>query len=174
MPRSISQSLRNELEATHSGEFMVVFATITHPDIPTPIRIAGDVVDYILDGKRYLGCPFELSILSDGESLPRGRISIANVDQRVGAAIEDMVDSPRIDLQICAQSDFDAIATIDGQRTRAETSTATVEYDAKWLRMTNITVDAISVSADISSFDVGREYWPGVRAIKANCPGLYK
>ncbi|WP_018456799.1 DUF1833 family protein [Bradyrhizobium sp. WSM4349] len=183
MPRSLSQGYRNELEASRSAEVTLVFATITHPDIVDPIRVVSDVVDYMrvlndLAGApvsvRYIGIPFDIELLTDGDAPPRGKITIQNVDQAVGAAIEDMSDSPRLMLEILALSDFGDIEIIDDRRTRQPLGTPTIEYSAAHLSLKNITGNAISVSADITVYDVQREPWPGIRTTQNRLPGLYR
>lgn len=183
MPRTLSQGYRNELEASRSGEVTLVFASITHPSIVDPIRVVSDVVDYmrIVDdlagapvSVRYLGIPFEIELLTDGDAPPRGKITVQNVDQAIGAAIEDMTDSPRLLLEIIALSDFGNIEMIDGRRTRQPVGTPTIEYSAAHLALKNIQGNAISVSADITVYDVQREPWPGIRTTQNRLPGLYR
>lgn len=183
MPRSLSQGYRNELEASRSGEVTLVFATITHPDIVEPIRVVSDVVDYLrtendLAGTpvsvRYIGIPFEVELLTDGDSPPRGKLTIQNVDQAVGAAIEHMTDSPRLRLEILVLSDFGDITMVDARRTRQPLGTPVIEYSAAHLALKNITGNAISVSAEITVYDVQREPWPGIRTTQNRLPGLYR
>ena len=172
MPRQITQSVRSSIEDANSGEFFPVFAEITHPTLADPIRVVNDVVDYLYEGDRYHGCPFDIELLGDADGPPRARITVQNVDQRIGAAIEAISTSPRLTLRVMAQSDFGPIAEVDGRRTRSPLGTPVVEYEAGWLSLANITGNIISVSAEIVSYDVGREYWPGVRATQRNAPAL--
>jgi hypothetical protein len=189
MPRNLSTGYRNSLEASRDGDMTLVFATITHPDIVDPIRVVSDVVDYMRDETglggepvevRYIGIPFLIELLSDGESPPRGKITIQNVDQAVGAAIEDMSDSPRLKLELLALSDFGDVELIfdpamnEERRSRRPVGTPVIEYSAAHLSLRNISGNAITVSADIAVYDVQRDPWPGIRTTQNRLPGLYR
>jgi len=47
MARQISASLRKELEDQETGDAILVFITITHPDLDEAIRVVSDTVDYV-------------------------------------------------------------------------------------------------------------------------------
>lgn len=168
MPRSISQSLRNELEASSSSDYIVLLLEITHSTLSTPIRVANDLVDYYFNGNAYVGYPFMLEIMSDDDRPPRGRLSIQNVDQRIGEAVRGITTPLGIQLTALAQSDY--AAPIDGLR--SPVGTPTVEYVAAGLLLREVSVDAIAVQGELTTYDISSEPWPAVRSTPDLLPGL--
>jgi hypothetical protein len=168
MPREITANLRTELEASRSGEFLVFFAEITHPDLIEPYRFNSDLVDYVYEGETWLGAGFEVSLMSDDESPARARVSIHNVDQAIGEAIRAIATSPRIDMKVCAQSDF------SDANPRVEIGTPVVEYSAPYLELRNVKCDAQFITGDLVGPDLTAEPWPSIRSTKDKLPGLFR
>jgi hypothetical protein len=166
--RVITADFRDTLEAQASTDVIVIFATITHPELSEPITVNSDVVDYVYGGYTYRGCAFALSLLSDDEQPPRAQVSIENVDQAIGNAIRAIADSPSIHVQIMVKSDF----TDDDPR--AAIGTPNVEYDAPYLKLRNVKVDAMTITADIVGYDLTTEPWPAIRSTQDRLPGLYR
>jgi hypothetical protein len=169
MPRSISATLRRDLEEPRSNEYLVILLEITHPSLAIPIRVANDVVAYVYESNTYLGFPFEFELLGDGTQVPRGRIRIQNVDRQIGEAVLELISPPELTITILASSDFTQ-ALSDGKRMPIDTPI--VEYQASHLVFGNISVDALSISGEIVSFDMGTEPWPAVRTTADRLPGL--
>jgi hypothetical protein len=176
MPRILNSAFRQAIEASASSELLLCFATITHPQLAMPIYTVCDVVDYIYNGNRFYGVPFDFTLLTDNDKPPVCTIRIQNVDQIIGNAVLALNTVwPRLLLQVMAGSDWGPVFT-DGptqRRTRSPLGTPTVEYQANHLRINKVTCDAISVQGDITSIDLTREPWPSTRATKDRLPGLY-
>ena len=169
MPRAISTTLRRNLEEPSSNEYLIILLEISHQSLATPIRVANDVVPYVYEDNTYLGFPFEIELLGDIAQTPRGRIRIQNVDQEIGEAVLELTDPPELSITILAASDFSETLT-DGKR--EPVGTPIIEYQALHLIFGNISVDAMSISGDIASFDMGNEPWPAIRATADRLPGL--
>lgn len=105
--RVVSSDVRRELDKQESAELYLIFLTLTHPSLPEPIRVVSDPENFVLDGALYQGFDFEISILSDGEQMPRAQLSVQNVDRIIGQAIFAANDPVRVDIQIIAGSEFD-------------------------------------------------------------------
>jgi hypothetical protein len=176
MPRTLAPAFRQAIEASGSSELLLCFATITHPTLSVPIYAVSDVVDYIYPngGNRFFGVPFDFQLLQDNDKPPTCSIRMQNVDQIIGNAVNRLMSPwPTLLLQVMAGSDFGPVSIVGGRNTRQPLATPTIEYQAANLRITNVTVDASSVDAQISSFDLTREPWPSPRATKDKLPGLF-
>lgn len=171
MPRLIPAVIRREIEAQESGLFLLALVEITHPDLLAPIRVANDIVDYLLSGNRYVGMPFELDHITDGDRPPSGRLRVQNVDQRIGEWVLSLSSPPRLRIDIYSGDDFGAL---DESKTRTAIGTPSPFYSARHLRLRNVSVDAVAVSGEIGSWDPGREPWPSIRATKDRLPGLFR
>jgi uncharacterized protein DUF1833 len=173
MPRTVSSSLRRELEEPRSAEFLVILLTIEDPTLASPIRVANDVINYNYNGDTYFGFPFEFELVDDSASgrIPTARIRIQNVDRQIGEAIVNLTQSPVITITMLASSDF--ATTLSGDDARFPiVDTPVVEYQATNLMFTNISVNAMEVTAELISFDMTSEPWPAIRTTADRLPGL--
>jgi hypothetical protein len=173
MPREVSAEFRAAAEASSTGEVFLTFATITHPALSRAIRVVCDVVDYIYGGERFIGCPFDITILTDGEDKPTAKIAIQNVDREIGETIQSLVEGPRLKLEVLLLSQFSA-DTDQFLGARTEVDTAVPDYVADQLRLAKVSLDAMTVTGDVISWDYSSEPWPFYRATKNRLPGLFR
>lgn len=173
--RTITTSVRNDLESSHGGpegDFLVMFARITHALLAAPILVVNDVVDYVWGGETYTGLPFELALLSDGDRAPSAKLRMQNVDGAIGRLVTRLKTSPSIQLDVLSTRYFgDAIS---GVRTEVPSPTPVVEYSAPRLRLRNVQGDANFIEADLWTWDLSREPYPAIRSTKDRLPGLYR
>jgi hypothetical protein len=189
---TISASLRRALEEPRSNTYVVVLLEITHPQLGKPIRVANDVVDYVFEDNTYIGFPFDIEIVGDVTTTPRGQLSIQNVDQRISDAILSLTTPPRLRILLFSSDDFgevgepsifadseevfadDEETTVDAGDTRNRTISdgAVPEYEASHLVFGNISVDVMRISGEIVSFDMSNEPWPAIRSTADRLPGL--
>lgn len=168
--RDFSQSFRAGFEDPNSPDLIVVLLTLTAG--ASVLRVANDVVDYVYGGETYLGFPFQFELLTDSDRPPRGQLSVQNVDQRIGQAIQALSEAPAMEITVLADQDFGAAALVDGVKTRTEIGTPVVEYQASSLVLRNISVDAIAVTGEIQTYDYTSEPWPRIRTTPELLPGL--
>ena len=168
--RSLSTAFRTSLESSANPDALLLFATITHGDLPDPIRVVNDIVDYQWQGELYTGIPFMIDLLSDTDAPPTAKIRMQNVNQVIGRVVLGLKSSPRIQLDVLASSDFyDAVDNL-----RLPIGSPTAEYSAPRLRLRNVTGDAMMVEGELYSFDVTREPYPVIRTTKDRLPALYR
>lgn len=165
--RTLASSFRSALEARYNGDAIVIFATVTHGDLASPLYFNSDIVNYVYGGNTYIGAAFALTLVTDDEQTPQAKVAIHNVDQVIGSTIQGLATSPAIAIQIFAKSDF----TDDNPR--VVIATPTVEYSAPILYLRNVSCDAMQLSADLYSMDISTEPWPAIRATKDRVPGLF-
>jgi hypothetical protein len=167
--RDISLSFRRSVESVLSPEVDLAFVTISHPSIADPIRVVSDTVDYSWGGYTWVGFPFDIQLLTDNDQPPTARMQFQNVDQLIGQGIQLLSSAPRLRLQLLSSADFDL--TVEPRVPYGEPS---VEYDADKLFLSNVQLDALTVSAQIVGWDYLQRSWPGIRATQNRLPGLFR
>lgn len=120
MARTITRALRRQLDLQASGEAIIAMLTITHADLATPIRVAGDGAGYVFQGETYVGFPFKFALLTDEEAAPRCQIEVQNVDRKIGDALRALTSPARLRLDLVAASEFDQ--TVDPRLPLATTN----------------------------------------------------
>ncbi len=169
MTRNVTASFRRSVEANFADEVDLCFLTISHPTMYEPIRVVWDTKDFVYSGNTFVGFPFDLQILSDDETPPTARLSIQNVDPRIGDTIRSLTTPPRLKIELMSSADFNL--TVDP---RVQLVTPTVIYSADKLFLTNVTVDAMFVSGTIQGWNYLQRVWPGQRAMQSSFPGLFR
>jgi hypothetical protein len=177
MPRtSITAGYQDSLRAEYSSEVDLIFLTITHADMATPIRVVNDIslpggrsIIYERDGVQWIGTYFTLTYLNDDDNTPRGRIEVLNASQDIGLAIDALQSAPSLKIEMMKLSDFTRGTAPDDHIFSA--TGVTPEITADGLRIENIEWNAAIVSADISAYDFTQELW-GTKATITRFPGL--
>lgn len=172
MPRQIIASFRNDLQAQNAVDMEVIFATLTHPDLEAEIRVARDSVDYFWEGNTYTRGMFDIELISDDERPPRGRISVPNVDRRIGEAVLNILTPIDMRLDIFAVSDFDVLTS--GTRTSSSSPDPDPLLSFTNLQLLNVACTSVALEAEITSWDLSNEPFPGVRVTKDKFPGLFR
>lgn len=105
MPRSLSATAVASLNAQETGEVWLVLLTISHPDLPTPIRVVNNNEDITSRGNIYQAFPFEIVLPGeDPDSPPRAAIRIDNVDRSVIALIRSISSAPTVTIEVILAS----------------------------------------------------------------------
>jgi len=169
MPRALSAPLRHALERQETGAAIIVFLTVTHPELPVTIRVASDAADYLWGGETWRGIPVDVTLVSDGDRPPSARLSMQNVDRRIGEAVRGLSSPPRLRIDLVSASAFNETAVprvpLDGE--------PEAEYSAPHLFLRNVKADDF-LEAEIAGWNYVQEVWPGIRATQNRLPGLYR
>ncbi len=182
MPRILTTSRRNSLEASASGVFDLFLLRFSGPDLHDAVGVCNDTVNYIYNDELYFGVSAEMSLLSDGERAPRSTVRIQNVFGVMGKFMQTLTASPRLTLRLFSADDWDAALTPTGETddlgnavlARYPTGTPTIDYQADWLRLMDASGDAIAIEGNIGSFDLSSEPYPAVRTTRDRLPGLFR
>lgn len=170
MPRTISASLARALNRQETEEVLIVFLKIEHESLDPPIRICTDTVDYIWQGETYIGFPFDVTILSDTDQPPRARLSVQNVDRRIGKAIRGLTSPARLRLDVIAAQWFNESA-----EPRVPLGTEPVpDYTADKLFLVDVEGTTLTIEGEIASWNYTQETWPGLRGTQDRLPGLFR
>lgn len=169
MPRTITASFRRSVESRFQEDANLIFATLSHPLLIEPVRVVSDTKDFMRDGFRWTGFPFDISILSDDDQPPKAQIEIQNVDRRIGETIRPLTSAPRLKIELLHSDDFNL--TVDP---RTPIGTPSVEYSAPNLFLANVKIDVLMVTADVVGWDHTQVTWPGIRATQNRLPALFR
>lgn len=159
MARVFPASTREVIEEWRSGDVVIILATITHPEMSEPVRLANNNEDVVSNGLTYLGFPFKIELPSETDDAPKGRMGIQNVDRRIGLEILSVrhLAPSKLRIQVVLASDPDS-----------------VWLDYKNFSLRDVRGDALQITGVIDKRDSGRDPWPGKRSTKADFPNLYR
>lgn len=169
--RSLSSTFRRAMEAQATGDFPVAFLTVTHSTLVTPVRLVNDTANYVWKGNTYVSLPYDITIMSDDDRPPTARLIIPNIDASLGIAIAAMQTPPLVQIDICNSAGFNLTVT---PRTGIGVNLPNAEYSSPGMYLLNISVDAMQVAGELSTFNYVSELWPGKRCVQALTPGLYR
>lgn len=169
MPRSVPSDLQASLESGSAPDALLAFLTIEHPGLAEPIRVVSDPFNYIWGGETYTGVIFEFQLLTDTDEPPSARLTVQNVDRRIGKALEGMNERADLALSILSSADFDLSTD-----PRTEVGTAAEVYSFSKFELVDVKADAIELSGKVSLRDFAQEPWPSLRATQEVLPGLYR
>jgi hypothetical protein len=167
--RNLPQSVIREIEKETSEEALIVFLTIYQANLFEPIRVVSDPENFVLDGKEYTGFEFNVNLLSDDDSPPQAKLTIANVDERIGQAILASTSPVNLSIEIIPLSEFNL-----NTYPRQEKDTPSLRvYRATHLRLTDVTGDLMAIQGTIRSWDYSQEPWPSIKATQSRFPALF-
>ncbi|MES2753777.1 MAG: DUF1833 family protein [Pseudomonadota bacterium] len=157
------------LERQETPEALLAFLTITHENLPAPIRVVSDVMDYVIGGATWIGLPFDYQILTDDEGAPQSQIRMQNVDRRIGQALRSVNSRAQMSLTIRSSADFNL--SVDP---RTEAVANPPLYQFLQFDLVDVTVNAVEITGRVMLRDYAQEPWPGLRATQSRVPGLFR
>lgn len=176
MPRTIPDATRTALEAVGGEDLPLVFLKFTHGDLADVILVVSDIgteggepVEWQFRGENYVAFPFDIKVITDNDGPPRGEITVANVDQRIGKALRAIKTPLSLSIYMLLHSDFDTSVN-----PRVPLSYPTPFYEAHGFTVRDVSVDVIQITGTIRSFDDTGEPYPGLQSTQALLPGLYR
>jgi len=160
---------RESLERSSSGDAMLIFVAVTHPDLPDVIRLVTDGADYMRAALWHKSW-FELDLLADDERPPVARFRFPNVDRAAITMLARVSNPARVSFEVISSAWFDITAE---PRTVKPGLTVEPAYEARHLYLTDISADQVQVEGTLRSWDYRQEAWPGLRATESLLPGVY-
>lgn len=174
--RTVPAGVRREIERQESPEFYLVFLTIYHETLIEPIRVVNDARSFTIDDyeggqlETYEAFRFKIQLLTDNENPPTARLTIQNVDLKIGRAIMKAKTPARLTIEVVAGSQFNLSVW-----PRQPLYNPTIRtYIAKHLYLTDVEANAIQITGTITSWDYTQELWPGIRGTQDRLPGLFR
>jgi Domain of unknown function (DUF1833) len=112
-----------ELAAQETGTAWLVLLTITHPGLPTPIRVTSDGVVTVHNGNTFDPFPFEVTLPDDVEGrAPQAHLRIDNTSQEIIALLRGLVTPPSLTIKIVRSADPNYVERVwSGLEWRAST-----------------------------------------------------
>jgi len=157
MPRDLSLTARQAINAPETGEAFIILLTLDHPDLAAPIRVSSDAVDTVSRGNSFVAFPFDLSLPDDTDGRPpRAKLRIDNVDRRIVRAIRSIPSPPSVLIEIVRGADPDAI-----------------EAAFPDFQMRDIGYDALVVEGALTLEELNGEPYPARIFSPADFPGLF-
>ncbi|PWE32784.1 hypothetical protein DDZ14_08540 [Maritimibacter sp. 55A14] len=163
--RSLTPAQIADSQARTSPHAYLGFMLIDHPQLPDPIRVVSDVVDYVWQGETWTAIPFEPRPVTDTDGPPSVELSFQNIDWRIGEALARTNVRARVSLYILSSADFDLTVT-----PRAEIGTPDVIYSHFNFELTDVDVTAAAISGRLRLRDFSSEPY-GIDAVEF--PGLF-
>lgn len=164
--RILSLTLRQALYGQESGEVAVFLVTITHPDLPTPIRLSNDNTERLGEdplyygtisrGEEYLFVGMGVTLPDErDEAPPRARLSFSNVGREAVAMARSVSSPPAVKIELVLAS-----APDDVEVECPQMDMVSVDYGADTISF-DLAVDSFSTeSCPAHSFDPA--YFPGL------------
>lgn len=167
--RDLTPATRRALEAPASPVALLAFVMIEHPNLPEPIRVVADAMDYLRDGQLWTGVLFRVQLPTDTEGPPEAQITIPNTDRRIGQALRTLSDRAYVTLEVCSSADFDL-----GIDPRQPIGTVTPLYPPIRYELVDVDCSVAELSGRLMLRDFAQEPWPSLFATQSRLPGLFR
>ena len=160
----------SELNRETSAHALLSFVVLSHPLLPGGVlRYVTDVLPFVWRGDQYepIG-GMDLPLADDGESASRLRVSIPNIDRRVGQIITRANSRIKVDQHLLSSADFDLSAD-----PRTEIGTASVIYSMRNFETLSANYDAVAVDISLILRDFSQARY-GRYATQLLLPGAFR
>lgn len=180
MPTDITTAFTRGVVAHPRTARPLAFLELSHPSLPTPIRVVGDAtppdsntgthVPYTYAGKSWTAFAFLWSLSSDSSRIPQTKVAIPNVDKSIGQALLKIIDPITVKMTVLSSADF----SLNGGGT-AMVASGTPDTQRQWVvsYLRNVTWNRKTMEGDLKGLDVSREPFPYQRATPERAPGLW-
>ena len=156
------------LNAEATEDALLTFAEISHPLLTVPMRVVTDVLPYSWGGNEWHPVVFEFEAINDDERMPEARITLPTIDRTIAAALIALPARARISVWVLTSADFDLT-----QEPRTPVDTPVPLLEMLNLDLVDVQGNVVSASGRLMLRDYTQEPWPGKRATKSRCPGLF-
>ncbi len=167
--RVIPAPVQADLQRESAVHAILAFALVEHPALTEPLRVVADSMDYLRDGHLWQGVLFGFTLPTDGEEAPSCRLTVPNVDGRVGRALRHLTDGADVTLEICSTADFDL--SLDPREPLGPVSP--VIPPTKW-RLVDVECTVAELTGRLMIRDFSQEPFPNVFATQDRLPGLFR
>lgn len=167
--RQVALAVRSDLEQAAASTALICFVEISHRNLPEPVRVVCDPMDYIWEGNRFVGFLFEFRILSDDDNAPFTEIVVPNVDRRIGNAIRSSTERAKVRLALLPSTAFDL--SVDP---RVAIEPPVPVYEFEHFEISEVQADVIELRARIELRDYATEPFPALNATQTRFPGLFR
>jgi len=157
MSRAPSLLARQALHASATADAFLILLTLSHPDMPAPLRVTSDAKDTISRGTVFTAFPFALTLPDDVENQsPEARLTIDNIDRQIVQTLRSLAAAPNVLIEIVRAATPDVI-----------------EARFQDFRLTNVTYDSQVVTGNLNIEDFTTEPFPAGTFTPGYFPGLF-
>jgi hypothetical protein len=157
MSRSLSALARRALYGAETGDVFLILLTLSHDDLPAPLRVCSDAVDVVSRGTTFSAFPFDLTLPDDDDNQsPQARLSVDNVDRQIVAAIRRIPTAPTVLIEIIRAADPDVVEAVFAD-----------------FKLTDIQYDSQTVKGNLTIEDFTAEPFPAASFSPGSFPGLF-
>lgn len=167
--RDLTEGQRRDLERSASTAVLLAFVKVEHPNLVDPLHLVGDAMDYLRDGRLWMGVLFRVSLPTDSEGPTHATITVPNVDRRIGRALLTLTDRAFVTLEVCSSADFDL-----GLDPREPLGPVTPLYPAIRFELVDVECTLAELSGRLMIRDFAQEPHPSIFATQARVPGLFR
>lgn len=156
MSRNLSPSTLEALNAQESGEVFIALITLEHEALTEPIRVNTSGASLIVGDVEYIDLPVTIVLPDEApDRPPRSKLSIDNVDQRIGVAVRQINTAPTVHISIVTASDPE-----------------TVDVAFPDFKLTNVTTTRPTVEGDLTLEEFTDEPYPAATFTRSRFPGV--
>ena len=157
MSRGLSSLMQQSLYAAETGEAFIILLTLSHDDMPAPVRVTSDEVTTVSNGESFVPFPFDIVLPNDIDSKSyRAKLTIDNIDRQIVQAVRSLTTAPSVLIQIVRAAAPD-----------------TVEAQFVDFKLTNVSYDAYRVEGHLTVEDFTAEPFPAALFSPGLFPGLF-
>lgn len=143
--------------ATSSPVAWLCLLTITAVGLP-PLRVVNNSVPITSRGQEYVPYPFDITLpADDSDTLPQVQLKISNVDREIIQFIRAQLEPPAIVVELVTSAYPDL-----------------VEKSLTFLRLTNVSYDALVVTGQLDVDDFLSQRFPAESYVPPLYPGLFR
>lgn len=158
MARPVSAAFRRAVQARETDEAFLLLLTLTHPSLPTAIRVVNDGVDHVIGLETFQRFPFQVTLAPEVEDQPpRAQLEICNVDRQIVTALRSVSGDP---------------ITVEISMVMASSPTV-VEAGPYRFQLRDTSYDAMVVSGTLTYEDILNRPFPPRTMTPAAAPGLF-
>lgn len=151
----LSSNANVAANAISSPVAWLVLLTFTLPN-KDPLRVVNNTLDVVSRGNTFQACGFEIILPSDdGEAIPNVKLTIPNADREIVEWIRGFPTAPTLMMEIVLSNQPDI-----------------VERSIDWMRLSNVTYDAIQITGTLAVENVLSAGFPGEKYSPVRFPGL--
>jgi hypothetical protein len=143
--------------AERIGEPYVALVTITHPSLEDTLRFVINTSDVVSRAETFLASHAEFTLPNRGEGKMAAQITIANVDRRIGQAVQTMLTPAEILFEIVDAERPDIVVLV---------------YPP--MELYNVTANAMSVTGDLKGKLDPQDQYPKERATRDVAPAIFR
>jgi hypothetical protein len=153
----VSNNALQALFAQETDEVFLVCLTIAHPSLLEPIRVVNNTEDLQRSSGLFIACAFEIELPQEsGDTMPQARLTVDNVDGRIGEAVRVLNSPPKVTLEVVMASQPD-----------------TIESGPHDLILNSVSIDVQAVSGTLGYEVLLDEPFPKDMFTPSNSPGLF-